>query len=54
MAVLQKAVALGYHLAAAVRSERALDPLRDRSDFHQLLMDLDMPAEPFATSAPDR
>jgi len=35
-----------------VRTEYALDPLRGRADFRRLLMDLDMPAEPFARSAP--
>src|SRR5262249_23214029 len=32
MALLQKAVALGYRLTDAIRTEPALDPLRDRSD----------------------
>jgi eukaryotic-like serine/threonine-protein kinase len=50
IAVLKKAVALGYRLADAVRTESALDPLRDRPDFRLLMMDLAMPADPFAAA----
>jgi eukaryotic-like serine/threonine-protein kinase len=49
MALLHKAVGMGYRNAAAFRGEDALDPLRDRPDFRLLMMDLAMPAEPFAT-----
>ena len=48
IALLRKTVALGYHLADAVRTESALAPLRDRPDFQLLLMDLVFPARPFA------
>jgi eukaryotic-like serine/threonine-protein kinase len=52
IALLKKAVALGYRLADAVRTEPALDPLRDRPDFRLLMMDLAIPAEPFASPTP--
>jgi eukaryotic-like serine/threonine-protein kinase len=48
MAVLHKAVALGFRSGDAFRNESALDPLRDRTDFRLLMMDLAMPADPFA------
>jgi eukaryotic-like serine/threonine-protein kinase len=48
IALLHKAVGMGYRNAAAFRAEDALDPLRDRPDFRLLMMDLAMPAEPFA------
>ena len=52
IALLKKAVALGYRLADAVRTEPALDPLRNRPDFRLLMMDLAIPAEPFASPTP--
>ncbi len=42
---------MGYRSLDEYRSEDALDPLRDRVDFKRLMMDLAMPADPFA---PDR
>ncbi len=45
---LRRAVGMGYRNLDAVRTELALDPLRDREDFRLLLMDLAMPDEPFA------
>src|SRR5262249_62021230 len=48
MALLRKAVEMGYRSPDAYRTEDALDPLRDRDDFRLLLMDLAMPADPFA------
>jgi tetratricopeptide (TPR) repeat protein len=48
-ALLHQAVAMGYSNSDAYRTEDALDPLRDRDDFRLLLMDLEMPAEPFAS-----
>jgi len=48
MALLRKAVAMGDRDPGALRTEDALDPLRDRLDFRLLLMDLSFPAEPFA------
>ena len=50
MAVLHKAVAMGFRSGDAFRSESALDPLRDRTDFRLLMMDLAMPADPFAAA----
>jgi len=50
MALLREAVAMGYRDPGALRTEDALDPLRDRLDFRLLLMDLSFPAEPFAAS----
>ncbi len=48
MALLHRAVGMGYRLPDAYRTEDALDPLRGRDDFRMLMMDLAMPAEPFA------
>ena len=43
MALLHKAVGMGYRDADAFRTEDALDPLRDRADFRLLMMDLALP-----------
>jgi serine/threonine protein kinase/tetratricopeptide (TPR) repeat protein len=48
MALLHKAVDMGYRTPDAYRTEDALDPLRGREDFRLLMMDLAFPAEPFA------
>ena len=48
MALLHKAVAMGYRNADTFRTESALDHLRGRPDFRLLLMDLAIPADPFA------
>jgi hypothetical protein len=48
MALLHKAVATGYCQADAFRTDDALDPLRSRDDFRLLIMDLTLPADPFA------
>jgi hypothetical protein len=50
VALLQKAVGLGYRGADAFGTEDALDPLRGRDDFKRLMMDLAMPADPFAAA----
>jgi eukaryotic-like serine/threonine-protein kinase len=50
MALLHKAVAMGYRRLDAFRTEDALDPFRDRPDFRLLMMGLAMPADPFARS----
>ena len=50
MAVLRQAVAMGYRSSRVYRAESALDPLRGRDDFRLLLMDLAMPADPFAAA----
>ena len=44
MRLLREAVRSGYRDANQYRIEKALDPLRDRSDFQLLIMDLAMPA----------
>ena len=48
MALLRRAVAMGYRSTDVYRTEDALDPLRDREDFRLLMMDLAFPADPFA------
>jgi hypothetical protein len=48
MALLHKAVAMGWRDPAPSRAEDALDPLRSRSDFQLLMMDLAMPVDPFS------
>ena len=48
MALLAKAVTMGYRNPNAFRTESALDPLRNRPDFQILMMDLVMPTKPFA------
>jgi hypothetical protein len=45
---LQLAVAMGYRNANELRIESALDPLRSRRDFQLLMMDVALPADPFA------
>jgi hypothetical protein len=50
MAALREAVSLGYRSRDAYRTESALDPLRKRADFQLLMMDLAMPAAPFAAA----
>ena len=41
MALLRKAVAMGYRDAGAFRTDSALDPLRQREDFKKLLVELE-------------
>jgi hypothetical protein len=48
VALLHKAIGVGYRSPDAYRTEDGLDPLRGRPDFRLLEMDLAMPAEPFA------
>jgi len=45
---LRRAVAAGYRNANELRIESALDSLRTRRDFRDLMLDLAFPAEPFA------
>ncbi|QDV39255.1 serine/threonine-protein kinase [Tautonia plasticadhaerens] len=47
MATLHRAVALGWRDAAWARIDSDLDPIRSRSDFQLLMMDLTFPADPF-------
>jgi serine/threonine-protein kinase len=49
IAKLREAVALGMRDLAWLRTDSLLDPLRARPDFQSLLMDLAMPADPFAS-----
>jgi eukaryotic-like serine/threonine-protein kinase len=48
MSRLYKAVGMGYRDAYAFRTESALDPLRSRTEFKLIMMDLAMPVSPFA------
>jgi eukaryotic-like serine/threonine-protein kinase len=48
MALLRRAVAMGYRNPDALRTEDALDPLRGRDDFRLLMMDLQFPSDPIA------
>ena len=48
MGLLRRAAAMGYRNTNAFRTESALASLYPRSDFRLLMMDLAMPAEPFA------
>ena len=50
MAVLRRTVAMGYRSPDVFRTEAALDALRSRDDFRLRVMDLAMPAEPFAAA----
>ena len=44
MALLRKAVDMGYRDAASFRTESALDPLREREDFKKLLQEAQNPS----------
>jgi tetratricopeptide (TPR) repeat protein len=48
MVELRSAVGMGFVNLNAFRTEAALGPLRDREDFRMLMMDLEMPVDPFA------
>jgi hypothetical protein len=50
MDTLRRAVAAGYGALAHMQADTDLDPLRDRDDFRLLMMDLAMPADPFAAA----
>jgi len=45
---LRRTAAMGYRNPAQYRYEPALAPLRGRDDFRLLLLDLALPADPFA------
>ena len=47
---LRRAFAMGYRSPAVYGYEPALGPLRGRGDFRLLMMDLAMPADPFAAA----
>jgi hypothetical protein len=48
MATLRRAAAAGLIRADVLQSDLSFVPLRSRPDFQLLLMDLAMPADPFA------
>jgi hypothetical protein len=48
VSLLRRAVAAGFGDPAAFRTVPELAPLRGRADVRLLLMDLDMPSDPFA------
>ncbi len=49
---LRRAVAAGLHDFAFMRRDTDLDPLRLRTDFQLLMMDLAFPDDPFARETP--
>ena len=51
MALLNKAVSMGYREFAKYDDETALDGLRSRADFQLLMLDLAFPAEPLRGQA---
>jgi len=48
MALLLRSVWMGFRDPGTYRAETALDPLCGRDDFRLMMMDLAMPADPFA------
>ena len=56
MELLLESIAKGYRSTDACRTEDALNPMRGGSDFRLLIMDLDMPDDPFARAerGPDK
>ena len=50
MDTLRRAVAAGYRSVDWIRRDPDLDPLRSRPDFQLLMLDLDFPDDPLATS----
>ena len=48
MAALRRAFDAGFGFMALLRTEEDLAPLRSRTDFQALMMDLAFPADPFA------
>jgi hypothetical protein len=52
MALLRKAVGMGYRNADAFRTEDALDPLRKREDFQKLLAELQQRSAPKPAKSP--
>jgi hypothetical protein len=47
---LRLACASGYANFANIKADDDLDPLRDRDDFKLFVLDIEMPANPFAQS----
>ena len=50
MKSLRRAVAAGNRDAAWMKTDTDLDPLRSRRDFQLILMDMELPPDPFARS----
>jgi eukaryotic-like serine/threonine-protein kinase len=50
MDLLRRAISMGYGDIELLRTGPALDSLRDRDDFRLMMMDLEMPADPFASA----
>jgi len=50
MALFRESSEVGYRAVDIYRAEDVLDSLRSRDDFRLLMMDLAMPAEPFAAA----
>src|SRR5262249_31613917 len=48
MAELRRAAATGFRMLSLMAFDHDLDPLRSRSDFQMLMMDLALPDDPFA------
>jgi tetratricopeptide (TPR) repeat protein/tRNA A-37 threonylcarbamoyl transferase component Bud32 len=44
---LRRAIASGYYADGEIQREPALDPLRQRSDFQELVLDVSFPGNPF-------
>jgi tetratricopeptide (TPR) repeat protein len=49
--VLRKAVAAGFRNFSHMKVDADLEPLRGRSDFQIMMMDLEFPADPFSVTA---
>jgi hypothetical protein len=47
VAALRRAVAAGYNNLGRIRRDLALEPLRLRADFQEVVMDAAFPSEPF-------
>jgi hypothetical protein len=50
MEILRRAVISSRARRASIQTEPGLNPLRSRDDFRLLMMDLAMPADPFASA----
>jgi hypothetical protein len=50
MAILRRTIAAGYKDIGLIQAEPGLNPLRERDDFKLIMMDLAMPADPFAAA----
>ena len=48
METLRRAIRGGYRNAVSIKRDPDLAPLRTRSDFQALILDLEFPADPFS------